>query len=101
MNPTPLDIAIDAAEALHGPGNGLAQVAAACGTSKQFIHKMRRIWRETGSPPRAMRDHAPAIEAACGGAVTVEALCPEVTWDRDESGRVVSYSVPVVSAEAA
>lgn len=97
---TPLDRAIAAASELHGNQTGIARIAAACGTSKQFIHKMRRSWRESGAPPRAMRDHAPAIEAACKGAVTADELCPDLMWDRDETGRITSYSVPVRTAVA-
>lgn len=74
---------------------GIAIIATACGTSRQFIHKMRRIWRTTGAPPRAMREHAPAIEAACGGAVRADELCPDVYWERDADGVIVRYSVPV------
>jgi len=90
----PLDAAIHAASVL-GDGSGVARIARACGTSTQFIHNMRRQWRLAGRPPRAMRDHAPAIEAACGRAVTVEELMPDVTWRRDSAGAVVGYCVPV------
>lgn len=92
---TPLDSAI-AAAARQAPGtSGITRIASACGTSKQFIGKMRRDWRLRGAPPRAMRRHAPAIERACNGAVTVEQLCPDVRWERDAQGGVTCYSVPV------
>lgn len=92
---TPLDRAIAAAGTIQGGLTGIAIIAAACGTSRQFIHKMRRIWRDTGAPPRAMREHAPAIELACGGTVRADELCPDVTWERDGAGVIVRYSVPV------
>jgi|SRR5690606_5998641 len=98
---TPLDRAIEAANQLQGDQTGIARIAAACGTSKQFINKMRRTCREAGAPPRAMRDHAPAIELACDGAVTADELCPDVVWERDSSGRITHYSVPVKPARAA
>lgn len=96
---TPLDQAVRAATGTAGVGNGVAVLAAACGVSKQFVGKMRRQWRARGEPPRALRDHAPAIERACGGAVKAEALYPHVRWERDAVGRIVRYSVPVNAEE--
>ena len=90
----PLDAAIQAADKITD-GGGVARIAQACGTSKQFIHNMRRQWRQAGRPPWAMRDHAPAIEMACGRAVTVEPLMPDVDWRRDDAGVVIGYCVPV------
>ena len=98
---TTLDLAIDAAAALEGVGSGIGHIAQACGTSRQFINKMRRQWRQTGSPPRALREHAAAIELATAGAVRADDLCPDVTWARDEQGQVTSYAVPVRGRDAA
>lgn len=93
---TPIERAIAAAADQDSGLSGIARIASACGTSKQFINKMRRDWRLYGRPPRAMRRHAAAIEHACSGAVTVEELCPDVRWERDAAGVVTCYSVPVV-----
>lgn len=95
MNTTPLDTAIAAAASAPDGRDGIARIAAACGTSKQFIHKMRRHWRETGSPPKALREYAAAIEAATSGIVSVETLYPTVEWLRDGAGKVIGYTVPV------
>ena len=91
---TPLERAIEAAAAVED-GSGIARIAAACSVSKQFIHKLRRLWKETGAPPRALRDHAPAIERACGGAVTADELVADVVWHRDARGAIVGYCVAV------
>lgn len=97
VNTTPLDNAIAAAGRLNGQGSGISRIASACGTSKQFINKMRRHWRETGQPPRALREHAAAIERACGGAVRAEVLYPAVEFLRDDRGVVIGYTVAVVA----
>jgi DNA-binding transcriptional regulator YdaS (Cro superfamily) len=98
---TPLDQAIDAAGAQEGVDSGIGHIAQACGTSRQFINKMRRQWRQAGTPPRALREHAAAIELATSGAVRADDLCPDVTWARDEKGRVTHYAVPVRGRDAA
>lgn len=89
---TPLDEAVAVAETRAEKG-GTEYLARACGVSRQFLNRMRREYRDAGAPPRALRDHAPAIEAALGGAVTVEKLFPGVRWLRDEAGAVVGYTV--------
>lgn len=99
MNTTPLDAAIAAAASLGSQETGISLIATACGTSKQFIHKMRRIWRETGQPPKALREYAGAIEVACGGAVRAEALYPAVEFQRDANGVVIGYTVSVVATQ--
>lgn len=98
---TPLDLAIDAAADPDSGRNGVQVVADACGVTRQFINKMQRQWRDAGLPPRAMRDHAPAIERACRGAVQADALFPAVEWVRDGDGRIVEYRVPVTQGRAA
>lgn len=95
VNTTPLDQAISAAAALPGVDSGIGHIATACGTSRQFINKMRRHWRETGAPPKALRDYAAIIEIATSGEVTADALYPAVTWERDHDGVVTHYVVPV------
>ncbi|MCA0196629.1 MAG: helix-turn-helix domain-containing protein [Proteobacteria bacterium] len=95
MNTTPLDEAIEAAAALPEIDSGIGHIAQACGTSRQFINKMRRQWRSTGVPPRALREYAPAIEHAVHGRVRADDLCPDVAWSRGEDGRVTHYTVPV------
>lgn len=92
---TPLDQAIDAAAALPGVDSGIGHIAQACGTSRQFINKMRRQWRHGGEPPRALREYAATIEAAVGGVVRADDLYPDVAWSRDQDGRVTHYTVPV------
>lgn len=98
---TPLDKAIAAADQRGDGQSGIARIAQACGTSRQFIHKMRRVWRDTGLPPKALRAHAPVIEAACGGLVTAEDLCPDVDWRRDAEGRITHCVVSVAPASLA
>lgn len=95
VNKTPLDRAIDAAAALEGVASGISHIAQACGTSRQFVNKMRRQWRETGIAPRALREHAPAIERALRGQMTADELCPDVAWHRDAGGAITHYAVPV------
>lgn len=98
---TPLDLAIDAAADPDAGRSGAQVLADACGVSRQFINKMRRQWRDGGGPPRAMREHAPAIEQACRGTVQADALFPAVEWIRDSAGRIVEYRVPVPQGRAA
>lgn len=95
VNKTPLDLAIDAASALEGVDSGISHIAKACGTSRQFVNKMRRQWRDSGVAPRALREHAPGIERALAGQVTADELCPDVVWHRDAEGRITHYAVPV------
>lgn len=95
VNKTPLDYAIEAAAALPGVESGIGHIARVCGTSRQFINKMRRQWRSTGTAPRALREYAPIIERALGGRVTADDLCPDVAWYRDKTGLITHYAVPV------
>lgn len=95
VNKTPLDNAIEAAGTLPGVDSGIAHIAQACGTSRQFVNKMRRQWRQSGAPPRALREYAPAIEQALDGLLRADELCPDVAWHRDAAGRITHYAVPV------
>lgn len=95
VNTTPLDQAIEAANSLPGVESGIGLIAQACGTSRQFINKMRRQWRAAGEPPRALREHAASIEFALGGRIKADDLYPDVIWSRDASGRITHYIVPV------
>ncbi len=95
VDKTPLDIAIEAAATLPGVESGIGHIARVCGTSRQFVNKMRRQWRATGAAPRALREYAPSIEAALGGRVRADDLCPDVAWHRDTDGRITHYAVPV------
>ena len=92
---TPLDLAVSVADKLPDSTGGTELLARACGVSRQFFNRMRREYRETGAPPRALRDHAPLIESALGGRVTVEHLYPEVRWIRNEAGAVTGYCVSI------
>lgn len=52
-------------------------------------------WLNRGLVPQ---DVAPAMESLTSGAVRCEALRPDVTWHRDESGAVTGYTIPVTPA---
>jgi DNA-binding transcriptional regulator YdaS (Cro superfamily) len=47
----------------------------------------------TPSPELAVR-----IEVATGGDIAVEQILPDLNWNRDESGQVTGYTVPVQAA---
>lgn len=49
------------------------------------------VWKEKG----VHEDRCPMVEAVTG--VRCEELRPDIQWDRDETGKVVSYRVPVKS----
>lgn len=53
-----------------------AAVAQAVGLHEQYLYQC--FTRRRRLPP----EHAPAIERASGGSVTVEMLCPDVIWLR-------------------
>lgn len=90
---TPLDRAVAIIDAMPDSPGGTELLAKVCGISRQFLNRMRREYRDTGRAPRALRDHAPAIEAAVDGQVPVEALYPAVNWMRDEQGGLIGYCV--------
>lgn len=79
---------------------GIPAIALACGVTKQFIHKMRRQWQETGALPRAAREYAAAIEAACGGAVRADELVTDVIWRRNADGQITHYEVAITDVAA-
>lgn len=53
-------------------------------------------WKSRGDIPA---DQCPTIETATAGAVRCEELRPDVTWQRDTSGAVTGYVVPVQQQE--
>lgn len=58
-----------------------------CSITPQAIYK----WREAGVPT----DRAPLIEAASGGVLRCEQICPDVDWLRDAKGNITGYRVPI------
>jgi DNA-binding transcriptional regulator YdaS (Cro superfamily) len=94
----------------------LERAIAICGTQSELARRVTGKpatghvyhWRNNGFS----EDIAVAIEAAvravvdesaeaaeravmCGGLVTVEELRPDREWDRDESGAITGYRVPL------
>lgn len=52
------------------------------------------------NPERILPEHCPAIESATAGRVRCEALRPDVEWQRDDTGQVTGYVVPITSKVA-
>lgn len=67
---------------------GTTVLASACSVSQPFIMQMK-----SGKPVPPKR--CPAIERATNGEVRCEDLCPDLTWNRDSQGRVISYTVAI------
>lgn len=70
-----------------------ALVPYGCSITPQAIYK----WRESGIPV----DRAPLIEAASGGALRCEQICPDTDWLRDAKGNLIGYRVRVSTPRAA
>lgn len=66
-----------------------SDIARACNQHRQAVDK----WARTGSVPAR---HCAAIEVLTG--VTCEDLRPDIDWQRDPSGKVTGYTVPVRAA---
>lgn len=68
---------------------GSSKVAQCCRISREMVRRIRTSGRALD--PK----YAAAIEAATGGLITCEQLCPHVQWARDQEGRPAAYTVPV------
>lgn len=80
---------LDAAIAAKG---GVTALAVALGVGQSVVSN----WRMRGSVPA---EQCAAIEAATGS--RVEALRPDLDWQRDAAGVVTGYLVPVGAGRAA
>lgn len=76
---TPLERAIEKA-------GGATQLAAFRGLRQSAVSN----WKSRGVVPE---EHCPWIEEATG--VTCEELRPDLTWIRDDAGKVTHYQVPL------
>lgn len=82
---------MDILDALIKTAGSKTALARALGEFPQNIDN----WRRRGIP----LDKCPAIERATG--TPCEQLRTDVEWNRDESGAVTGYTVPLSSGQAA
>lgn len=83
---------------MRTPLSALEKAIRTAGSQAQFARDLGvspptvQGWRELG---RAPDDRCAVIEALYG--VPVERLRPDRQWERDDSGNVVAYRVPVAA----
>lgn len=76
-------------------GNSQTALAQRMGSSVRQGHIWR--WLQAG---RVTPKFAPLMEAAVGGQVRCEDLCPDVEWQRDHNGRVFAYRVRIEAQQS-
>lgn len=77
--------------AIQHVGSAVA-LSRTLGVTQQAISN----WRRTCVP----LDRCASIEHAADGAVTCDDLRPDVAWQRDATGNVTGYTVPISSKAA-